>query len=451
LNTNTHPPLARFIDQLLDAICVVDAEGRFIFVSAACERIFGYTPEEMIGKVMLEMVMPEDRARTLQAANEIISGHPTFDFENRYIRKDGQVVHVMWSARWSEADQLRIAVARDISERKQAESMQAAIYAISEAAHTAEDLLSLFQLIHQIIGRLLSATNFSVAMYDESNDQLSFPYYTEVHDEGFELQQTAIGTLCAEVIRTRQPLLLGPESLASLPKELRTVNDSNAVCWLVVPLNSHKATIGALVLKGNSGGARYTEKDKELLQFVSTQVATAIERKQLHARLKHMAQYDGLTGLPNRGLLYDRLKMALARTRREQGQMSLLYLDLNNFKQVNDSFGHVAGDELLQEVANRLKRCVRELDTVARMGGDEFVVLLENIELPEHAANVAKKIRSAISQPIKIEGRSLCILPSIGIALYPDHGDEPQQLLRYADEAMYFEKKNSDNLFANGL
>jgi diguanylate cyclase (GGDEF)-like protein/PAS domain S-box-containing protein len=450
MDTKNYPPLARFIDQLLDAICVVDGEGRFIFVSAACERIFGYTPKEMIGKAMLEMVVPEDRARTLQAANKIMSGHPTLDFENRYIRKDGQVVHIMWSARWSEADQLRIAVARDITERKQAESMQAALYAISEAAHTAEDLLSLFQLIHQIIGKLLPAANFSVAMYDESNDQLNFPYYTGDYDEASELQQTAVSTLCAEVIRTRQPLLLGPESLASLPEELRAVNDSNAVCWLVVPLNSHKGTIGALILKSNSDGARYTEKDKELLQFVSTQVATAIERKQLHARLKHMAQYDGLTGLPNRGLLYDRLKMALARTRREQGQMSLLYLDLNNFKQVNDSLGHVAGDELLQEVANRLKQCVRDLDTVARMGGDEFVVLLENIQLPEHAANVAKKIRSAISQPIKIEGCSLCILPSIGIALYPDHGDEAQQLLRHADEAMYFEKKNSDNHFTNG-
>ncbi len=450
MNTETYPPLAKFIDQLLDAICVVDGDGRFVFVSAACERIFGYTPQEMIGKVMLEMVVPEDRARTLLTANEIISGRPTLDFENRYIRKDGRVVHIMWSARWSEADQLRISVARDITERKQAESLQAALYAISEAAHNAEDLFSLFQLIHQIIGKLLSATNFSVALYDESNDQLSFPYCNGEHDEAPELQQTAVSTLCTEVIRSRQPLLLGPESLAGLPEESRAVNDSNGVCWLIVPLNSHKGTIGALILKSNPDGARYTEKDKELLQFVSTQVATAIERKQLHARLKHMAQYDGLTGLPNRGLLYDRLKMALARTRREQGRMSLLYLDLNNFKQVNDSLGHVAGDELLQVIANRLQQCVRNLDTVARMGGDEFVVLLENIELPEHASNVANKIRSTISQHVEIEGRSLCILPSIGIALYPDHGEEAHQLLRHADDAMYLEKKNNDSHFTNG-
>lgn len=444
MDKKTYAPLAKMMDYLLDAICVVDGEGHFVFVSAACERIFGYTPKEMIGRAMIEMVVPEDRARTIQAADEITSGHPKLDFENRYIRKDGQVAHIMWSARWSEVDQLRIAVARDITERKRAESMQAALYAISEAAHTAADLTSLFQLIHQIIGGLLSATNFSVAIYDESNNQLSFPYCAGDFGKASDLQQTAVGTLCAKVISTGRPLLLGPESLPALPEELQAVSNSSVLCWLAVPLNSHKGIIGVLILKGNSDSAPYTKKDKELLQFVSTQVATAIERKQLQARLTHMAQYDGLTGLPNRGLLYDRLKMALARTRREQRQMSLLYLDLNNFKQVNDSLGHAAGDELLQEVANRLKQCVRDLDTVARMGGDEFVVLLENIQWPEHASNVARKIRSAISQPIKIESCSLCILPSIGIALYPDHGDEAHQLLRHADKAMYLEKKNID-------
>jgi transcriptional regulator with GAF, ATPase, and Fis domain len=191
-----------------------------------------------------------------------MSGHPKLDFENRYIRKDGQVVHIMWSARWSETDRVRIAVARDITERKQAESLQAALYAISEAAHNAEDLPSLFQLIHQIIGKLLSATNFCVAMYDERNDQLDFPYYSGDYREASELQQTSVGALCAEVIRTRQPLLLGSESLATVPEGLRAISDSNVVCWLVVPLNSHTGTIGALILKGNSDGARYTKRTR---------------------------------------------------------------------------------------------------------------------------------------------------------------------------------------------
>ncbi|WP_024300914.1 diguanylate cyclase domain-containing protein [Pseudogulbenkiania sp. MAI-1] len=442
METKTYASLASFIDFMLDAICVVDAEGRFVFVSAASERIFGYTPEEMIGRAMIELVHPEDRARTLQAASEIMSGHPEPHFENRYVRKDGQIVHIMWSARWSEADRLRIAVARDITERKRAESMQAALYAISEAAHAAEDLLALFQRIHQIIGTLLPAPSFAVALYDERNDQLSFPYHVEARERTARPQKPAAGTLCAEVIRSGQPLLLTSETRASLPEHLRAIVGKSALCWLGVPLNSHKGTIGALVLKSGAGGACYTERDKELLQYVSTQVATAIERKQLHARLQYMAQYDALTNLPNRGFLHDRLKTALARARREQGRLSVLYLDLDKFKQVNDTLGHTAGDLLLKEVAKRLKQCVREADTVARMGGDEFVVLLEGLPLPEHVMIVVEKIRSALNQPLDIDGHRVCVLPSIGVAHYPEHGDGEQQLLRHADEAMYVVKKN---------
>ena len=123
--------LGRFIDLLLDAICVVDKSGRFEFVSAGAERIFGYTPDEMIGMQMLDLVLPEDRERTLAAANEIMTDHYKIDFENRYIRKDGSIVDILWSARWSDEYQQRVAVARDITKNKNAERRQAALYEIS--------------------------------------------------------------------------------------------------------------------------------------------------------------------------------------------------------------------------------------------------------------------------------------------------------------------------------
>ena len=444
METNTCAPLGNFIDLMLDAICVVDAEGRFVFVSAACERIFGYAPEELIGKPMIDLVLPEDRTRTLQTASQIMSGQPKPHFENRYVRKDGQVVHIMWSARWSEREQVRVAVARDVTELKQAASMQAALYAISEAAHAAEDMLTLFRRIHHIIGELLPAQNFAVALYDAERDQLSFPYHVDVQEPSPVLRKPAAGTLCAEVIRSGQPLLLTPETLDGFPAHLRQIVGRKSLCWLGVPLNSSKGTIGALVLKSYCGGVRYGEKDKELLQFVSNQIATAIERHQLHARLRYMAQYDELTGLPNRGLLFDRLHTALARARREQGRLALLYLDLDKFKQVNDTHGHAVGDQLLHAVARRLQQCVREADTVARIGGDEFVVLLESLQQPEHALPAADKLRGALDQPLTIDGHSLRILPSIGIALYPEHGDTAQALLRHADDAMYQVKKGGD-------
>ncbi|MGB7480822.1 MAG: diguanylate cyclase [Burkholderiaceae bacterium] len=441
METNPHTPPASFIDLMMDAVFAVDNDSRIVFVSAACERIFGYTPHEMIGMYMYDLVAPEDRDSTRQSAQEVMSGLPQLHFENRYIRKDGQLVHLMWSARWSPADRLRIGVARDITERKRAEAQQAALYAISEAAHAAEDLAALFQSIHRILAKLLPAANFSVALYDEREDRLSFPYRVDEREQPSTAPQPAAGTLCAEVIRRGQPLLLVPATIAELPAGLRAAVGADWLCWLGVPLKSQKGTIGVLALKSYAGGVHYGEKDQELLQFVSTQIAAAIERQQLQARLQRMAQYDWLTDLPNRGLLHDRLKTALARARRERSRLALLYLDLDKFKQVNDRYGHAAGDRLLQEVALRLTQCVRASDTVARLGGDEFVVLLENLQAPADATQLADKIRAAISQPLDIDGHQLRILPSIGIASYPEHGEDQDQLLRHADEAMYAQKK----------
>lgn len=434
-------PLASYIDLLLDAVCAVDKQGRFVFVSAACERIFGYTPDELIGRSMIELVHPADRQRTLAAAGEIMGGDPKHNFENRYLRKDGSVAHISWSARWSEVDQLRIAVARDITERKQAESRQAALYAISEAAHAAEDLLALFKRIHLLIGEWLPALNFSVALYDEHCAQLNFPYHVDDHELQPEQPGTVIGRLCAQVIRSGQPMLLTPDSADATPDFAELVAEQNAPCWLGVPLNSKNGTIGALIVKSLAGGERYTEQDKELLQYVCAQVATAIERQQLHARLKRMAQYDQLTQLPNRELLRDRLKAALAHARTGHGRMALLYVDLDRFKQVNDTHGHAVGDMLLQTVANRLKGCVRETDTVARIGGDEFVVLLHSVHAAGDPDNVAGKIRQVLAQPMRLDGHDLRIESSIGVARFPEHGEEEQQLFRHADQAMYADKR----------
>jgi diguanylate cyclase (GGDEF)-like protein len=230
--------------------------------------------------------------------------------------------------------------------------------------------------------------------------------------------------------------------LENTPTELPA--DAGPRCgasWLAMPLMTQDETIGALVLKSYVG-TMYSDKDKELLLFVSSQVATAIERRQLAAELLRSARYDELTGLPNRRLFLDRMKSALARCRRQHGRVALLYVDVDNFKQVNDNLGHPAGDLLLKEIALRLTHCVRDEDTVARLGGDEFVVLLEEIHVPEDALAVANKIRSAVHQPIDVEGITLRTLASIGIALYPEHGSEIEQLMKHADKAMYLDKKS---------
>ncbi|MDZ7585547.1 MAG: diguanylate cyclase [Thiobacillus sp.] len=447
MKTYSHIPPSNIMDLLLDAICVVDARGGFVFVSAAGERIFGYTPAEMVGRPMIDFVFHEDRTRTLQAAKAIVDGQPQPHFENRYVRKDGQIVHIMWSARWSEADQVRVAVARDVTERKRADTMQAALYAISEAAHAAEDLVALFEQIHQIIGGLLPAVNFFIALYDENKDELTFPYYVDEYDQAPAPQKLDSTVLSAQVIRTGQILLHTPDNGAPPPGQVHAAVGRDSLNWLGVPLNAKKGVIGALVVKNYCAEARYTQKDIELLQFVSAQIATVIERKQMEIWLQHIARHDPLTDLPNRELFHDRLQTALLWAKRNQKLLSLLYIDLDRFKQVNDTLGHPIGDLLLQEVAHRLKQCVRESDTVGRVGGDEFLVLLHDIPLPEDALIVAETIRIALGRRYDLADQRVHISPSIGVALYPVHSDDYKQLIRYADEAMYDAKKNGGNRF----
>lgn len=425
---------ASFMNLLLDAICLVDAEGRFVFVSAACEQIFGYTPEEMLGRKLIEFIYPDDLERTMQAASRIMAGQPNPHFENRYLRKNGEIVHIMWSARWSDSMQMRVAVARDVTERKQAEAMQAAVFAISEAAHSAENLPALYTHIHQIIGELLPARHFVVALQDD-NQQLHIPYPQPAPAD--------IGALGQQVLASEHPLLWHHNQQPCL-------DEPGLQSWLGVPLRSRSGVMGVLILKSYDAQVQYTPRHQALLEYVSAQVATAIERKQLYHRLQQMARYDALTTLPNRALLNERLGEALARARRNDDTLALLYLDLDNFKQINDTLGHSAGDQLLQEAAQRLSHCVRDTDLVARIGGDEFVVLLESHPQPEQAARLAQRIQQEFIAPVLLAGQSVPVRVSIGIAQYPEHGRNEQQLLTHADSMMYRDKKRrrSDPLAA---
>lgn len=169
------------------------------------------------------------------------------------------------------------------------------------------------------------------------------------------------------------------------------------------------------------------------------------DRKQAEAHIRYLALHDALTGLPNRTMFYDRLNGELARARRSGAAGALLVIDLDHFKQVNDCLGHLIGDQLLQEVAARLLRCLRATDMAARLGGDEFVVALGDISTRERAEEVAERIRAALSAPFEFDGQVAHISASIGISLFPEDGDSPRALLQAADTAMYSAKKGGRN------
>ncbi len=169
--------------------------------------------------------------------------------------------------------------------------------------------------------------------------------------------------------------------------------------------------------------------------------------KRTNEQITHLAYHDILTGLPNRILFYDRLNQAITKAHRDKELVAVLFLDLDGFKIINDTFGHDVGDALLHETAKRILACVRDSDTAARMGGDEFTVILCNVRTPNSIIRVAKKIVESIAQPFVLNGKNCTVSISIGIALYPDNGKTAMELVKIADAAMYLAKHSGKNCY----
>lgn len=182
-------------------------------------------------------------------------------------------------------------------------------------------------------------------------------------------------------------------------------------------------------------------------EFLVALIEDITTRRHQQEEITFQAFHDALTGLPNRMLFSDRLDQAIVKARRDQTAMALIFLDLDHFKEVNDALGHAAGDGVLQEVARRLRGCVRSSDTVARIGGDEFTVLLPVVDGPKGAIQVARKLLQTVPVTLMIDGKPLTVTTSIGISLYPDHAQDAETLIKRADQAMYTAKQNGKNRY----
>ncbi|RJG07836.1 sensor domain-containing diguanylate cyclase [Noviherbaspirillum cavernae] len=231
--------------------------------------------------------------------------------------------------------------------------------------------------------------------------------------------------------------------------------------------DSFYADLWRTILTGNAWRGRMVERRKNgalysveetitplrdeqgvITHFIAIQLDMTLQKEgSEHEREHYLAYHDVLTGLPNRTMFVNLEQQALSYAKREQLALALLFLDLDRFKEVNDVFGHIVGDRLLLAVAERLMAAIRKSDTVARFGGDEFAILIPNLADTGVAVNLARKLTAIIAQPFRITERELHIGVSIGIAIYPDDGDTPEELMKKADEAMYRAKKNGGNTF----
>ncbi|GEM46227.1 diguanylate cyclase domain-containing protein [Deinococcus cellulosilyticus] len=302
---------------------------------------------------------------------------------------------------------------------------------------------------------------FIEATHDARQEQPQVLMHEPIHDLPLSVIQY--------VLQTRETVVEGNARTSQrFQSELhfRTHETRSMLC---TPILHQGEVKGVLYLENNLASHVFTERQVQVLQLLSSQMAISIEHARLYSHLedlvqerthdlemayqelqksqeaiRHMAYHDALTGLPNRKLLSDRLEKAFARCRRHGGSVGMVYLDLDGFKGVNDTLGHDAGDQLLIEVASRLLQVVRETDTVARMGGDEFVVLLEPVISTEELQLVASRILQGFQPTVTIKGEVLHLRSSLGLSLRREE-DTPEALMQRADNAMYVAKRQGKN------
>ena len=568
-------------ERTADALMLLDGtSGLFVDCNHATTHLLRCADKQELLALHPSQISPEfqpDGRPSSVKADEMIAialrnGSHRFEWVHCSVQRANFPVEVLLTPIIVDEQQLILCTLRDITERKQSEAVQTALFRISEAAHSAVDMPDLLHHIHEAISELMPARNFYVALYDADTDDISYPYYVDEIDPAPPPQRKLGDRLADVILRNGHSLLLNPESLdEALTSGLFQPFGTRPLDWLGVPLITRSRTIGVLVVQSYTGDVRYTEHDKVLLEFVSSQIAATVERKQVEAALSasesrfrvmfertadalmlldgttglfvdcnqaavelmrcqdksellqlhpsqisplrqpdgrlsiekaddmiatalrngshrfewvhcsvhradfhaevlltpilidehnlliatvrditrkresedliwKQANFDTLTGLPNRRMLHDRLQQAIRKSHRSHLPMALLFVDLDRFKEINDTLGHHMGDVLLADAAERLSSCVRDGDTVARLGGDEFTIILGDLTDVGIVERIAQDVLRKLADPFPLRDDVGYVSASIGVTLYPDDATSVEDLLKNADQAMYAAK-----------
>ena len=393
-------------------VAVIDAEGRIVEVNRAFTAILGFGENEVKGKATGDLLHPEDLVANQALFAEMAEGgSDSYQTQTRFFAKDGRIVWAKLTAtavRDEESGRLvfAVAVVEDITERKRL-----------------EDQMRLAATVFENTGEGLFITDARRKIVHVNRAFTDITGYAD-----------------AEVLG-RNPRVLSSG---------RHGADFYARMWAALGENGRwqgeiwdRRKSGEMFV-GWQNIAAVRDAEGQISHYVAV-ISDITSRKEVEERLSYAANHDPLTGLPNRSLFHERLSRALARAQRNHGMVALLFIDLDRFKQVNDTLGHLVGDLLLQQVAERVSGTIRQGDTVARLAGDEFTVILEEIQDPRDVAVVAHKIVRLLAEPFDLAGQSSSISSSVGVALYPTDAGDAQTLIKLADASMYRAKQGGRN------
>jgi len=395
-----------------DAIIGKNLDSSVTSWNPGAQRIFGYAAHEMMGRSIRCLIPAERHHEEALILERIRKGERITHFETQRLHKDGRMLDVSVTVSPIHDQTGRVVgaskIARNITEQKQAQSRLMLISKVF--THTGEGVV-----ITDPQGRILEV--------NEAFTRITGYDYHEV-----------VGQLPQMFRSSRQ----GPEVYAKLLTDLQQHGHAHGEIWSRRKDGDSYAGLLTISTVLGEGGV--------VLNYVCL-FADITPLRQNQERLEHVAHFDSLTDLPNRLLLADRLKQGMVLARRQQQSLAVLYLDLDGFKTVNDNHGHNVGDELLLVLSRRMKLVLREVDTLARMGGDEFVAVLMDVHTVQDCIRMVERVLHACSEPVLLDGKTLQVSASVGVTLYPQDDVDADQLMRHADQAMYQAKQAGKNRY----
>lgn len=401
--------LDSFFEQNMNLNMIGDLQGRIVRVNGLWEEVLGYSINELQGSEFMSYVHPDDVVSTQQEVQIIDrEGISSDRFENRYRHKDGHYRLLSWSSRMSKEDGLIYAAARDITESRQAEKrLQQAATVFSSTAE----------------GVMITDTSLHILQVNEAFEEIT----------GYR----------SEEIVGQTPRIL---------RSGRHQQDFYQVMWHAI--NETGSWRGEIWNRRKNGEvfpqlltiSSVFDEDSQVTSYVGafTDISSIKKHQQ---RMDYLAHHDPLTGVPNRLLFHSELRQAIRRTKRQETTLALVLIDLDRFKHINDSLGHAAGDALLVEIVHRFRSVLRSDDILARLSGDEFVVLLDDIDGPKKAAQIANSLLKVLEKPFAVSNTELSITASLGLSLCPQDTDNASTLLSNADAAMFKAKDEGRNTY----
>ena len=450
--------LAATLDVLPVGVCLTDEGGHYRMMNDAYCAIYEYDREEMLGQ-HYSVIMPPDQIALANAHYaRLLNGDVGIPVERKRQRKDGSIVYIEAAnalVQTADGQKMVITTVRNITERKQAVEVIRLRLGLLEYA-TTHTLIELMQKALDDIGELTgSPIGFYHFVHEDQNSLSLHAWSTRTLAEfckvegertHYPIEEAGVWVDC---VHQRKPVIHNDYGTLVHRKGLPE-GHAEVVRELVVP-TIHEGQIVAILGVGNKP-KDYDEQDVGLVSYIADVIWSIIQQKQtdeqiqqLNAQLERLAMMDELTGLMNRRAFFNQGAKEISRTQRHQTPLSLLMLDVDVFKSVNDCYGHAAGDRVLQHVAHKIIENVREMDTVARMGGEEFSVLLPSTGAKD-AVKLAERVRQAVErESCQIQDQTIEVTVSIGVASYGENMSSLEAILRHADDSMYQAKHQGRN------